>query len=356
MPSFEIPDGPTTVALKKEGGFHKGNAVFGVTNKTEEGLTARFSVQVQGDGKPEWYQVQGEPERPVAAGENQTVTVVAKIPAATPAGQHRIKLRVTNVNDPDNDSTDSTAATVTVPAAGPAAPPVKKPFPWWILAVAGGVLVLVIGVIIAIVAMSGGSKVPDVVGQPYAEAVKALDKAGYTAVKRADKEAGDKPPETVLDQSPAAKTKAKKTDTILLTVAAPAPVVKEEPKEEPKEEMVEIPAEANCDPAVGACIDGFVWRDAGANDRVCVTPESRYLAALENRQAGARRNPNGGPYGPDTCLMGYVWRDGFANDHVCVSGERRTVVAQENAAGPSRSRACRPSMIVPKSKLNSPAG
>ena len=48
MPSFEIPDGPTTVALKTEGGFHKGTSVFGVTNKTGEGLSGRFSVQVQG--------------------------------------------------------------------------------------------------------------------------------------------------------------------------------------------------------------------------------------------------------------------------------------------------------------------
>jgi hypothetical protein len=356
MPSFEIPDGPTTVALKTEGGFHKGSAVFGVTNKTGEGLTARFSVQVQGGGKPEWYLVQGEPERPVAAGENQTVTVVAKIPAATPPGQHRIKLRAINVNDPDNDTTDSSATTVTVPAAGAAAPSPKKPFPWWILAVGGGVLALVIGVIIAIVAMSGGSKVPDVVGQPYAEAVKVLEKAGYKTIKRADKETGDKPPETVLDQTPAAKTKAKTTEAVLLTVAAPAPVVVPETPKEEAEELVEIPAEANCDPAVGTCIDGFVWRTAGSYDRVCVTPESRYLAALENGQAGARRSPNGGPYGPDTCLQGYVWRDGFANDHVCVTVERRTVVAQENAAGPSRARACRPKTIVPKSKLNSPAG
>ncbi len=332
MPSFEIPDGPTTVALKKEGGFHKGSAVFGVTNKTGEGLTARLSVQVQGDGKAEWYQVQGEPERPVAAGENQTVTVVAKIPAATPAGQHRIKLRATNVNDPDNDSTDSAAATVTVPAAAGPAPPPKKPFPWWILAVAGGVLVLVIGVIIAVVALSGGSKVPGVVGQPYADAVKALDKAGYKTVKRADKETGEKAPETVLDQTPAADAKAKKTETVLLTVAVPAAVVA---PDKPKD------AEADCDPAVGACIEGFVWRAAGPDDRVCVTPESRNLASLENGQAGSRRNPNGGPYGPDTCLQGYVWRDGFANDHVCVTVERRTIVAQENAAGPSRNRACK---------------
>jgi len=231
MPSFEIPDGPTTVALKKEGGFHKGSAVFGVTNKTGEGLTARFSVQVQGDGKPEWYQVQGEPERPVAAGENQTVTVVAKIPGATPPGQHRIKLRAINVNDPDNDSTDSTAATVTVPAAAVAPTPGKKPFPWWILAVAGGVLILVIGAIIAIVAMSGGSKVPDVMDQPYAEAVKVLDKAGYKSNERIDKETGEKPPGTVLSQTPLAGAKAKKTETIVLTVAAPKPVVVAEPIE-----------------------------------------------------------------------------------------------------------------------------
>ncbi|MBO9560187.1 MAG: PASTA domain-containing protein [Caulobacter sp.] len=353
MPSFEIPDGPTTVALKTEGGFHKGSAVFGVTNKTGEGLTARFSVQVQGDGKPEWYQVQGESERPVAAGENQTVTVVAKIPAATPPGQHRIKLRATNVNDPDNDCTDSTAATVTVPAVSAPPPKPKPKFPWWILAVVGGVLVLVIGVIIAVVALGGGSKVPDVVGQPYTEAVKALDKAGYKA-KRIDKETDAKAAETVLDQSPAAGAKAKKDGPVQLTVAIALPVVPEPKPEEPKEEPPIIePAEANCDPAVGACIDGFVWRGAWPNDRVCVTPESRYLAALENSQAGARRNPNGGPYGPDTCLMGYVWRDGFNGDHVCVTGERRTVVAQENAAGPSRYRACRPERIIPRTK---PAG
>lgn len=344
MPSFEIPDGPTTIALKKEGAFHKGSAVFGVTNKTGEGLTARFSVQVQGDGKAEWYQIQGESERAVAAGENQTVTVVAKVPAATPPGQHRIKLRAINVNDPDNDSTDSAAATVTVPAVAAATPSPKKPFPWWILAVVGGVLVLVIGVIIAIVALSG-SKVPNVAGQPYAEAVKALDEAGYKDVKRIDKQTGDKPPETVLDQTPAAETKAKKTETIQLTVAAPMPVVvPDPPKEEPP---IEQPAEANCDPAVGACIEGFVWREAWPGDRVCVTPESRYLAALENAQAASRRSPYGGAYGPDTCLQGYVWRDGSANDHVCVSGERRSVVAQENAAGPSRYRACRPKIVIP---------
>ena len=341
MPSFEIPDGPTTIPLKIEGGFHKGSAVFGVTNKTGEGLTARLSVQVQGDGKPEWYQVQGEPERPVAAGETQTVTIVAKIPGATPPGQHRIKLRATNVNDPDNDSTDSTAATVTVPVVATKPPPVKKPFPWWILAVVGGVLVVVIGVIIAIVVMTGGSKVPAVVGKTFVEVKAALDKAGYKTVTRSDQQTGDKLPETVLVQAPVAGTKAKNTTPVALTVAVPVVVVEEPPP-------VDTPPETGCDPAVGTCIEGFVWRQAAGGDLVCVTPESRNLAALENAQASARRNPNGGPYGPDTCLQGFVWRDGFANDHVCVTVERRSIVAQENAAGPSRYRACRPKITLPR--------
>jgi serine/threonine-protein kinase len=219
MPSFEIPDGPTTVALKTEAGFHKGNAVFGVTNKTGEGLTARFSVQVQGNGKAEWYQVQGEPERPVAAGETQTVTVVAKIPAATPAGQHRIKLRATNVNDPDNDTTDSAVATVTIPAV--AKPPAKKkPFPWWIVAVAAGVLVLVIGAIIAVVLLTGGPKVPKVIGLDYAAAVAELKEKGYTAAPEIKEAAPDKPQGKVFKQDPEGGKKADpKTVQVKLTVA-----------------------------------------------------------------------------------------------------------------------------------------
>jgi beta-lactam-binding protein with PASTA domain len=221
MPSFEIPDGPTTVALKTDAGFHKGNAVFGVTNKTGEGLTARFGIQVQGAGKAEWYSIQGEPERPVAAGETQTVTVVAKIPAATPAGQHRIKLRATNVNDPDNDSTDSAVATVTIPAV--AKPPAKKkPFPWWIIAVAAGVLVLVIGIIVAVVLMSGpkGTAVPKVTGLDYPAAVAELKKSGFATAPAVNEISKDQPLGLVFKQEPAADTKVDPAKTeVKLTVA-----------------------------------------------------------------------------------------------------------------------------------------
>src|SRR2546426_10373986 len=59
--------------------------------------------------------------------------------------------------------------------------------------------------------------------------------------------------------------------------------------------------------AQDTCRQGFVWREAFPGDHVCVTPETRAQAADDNKQAGARRQPSGGAYGPNTCLPGYVW-------------------------------------------------
>jgi hypothetical protein len=77
------------------------------------------------------------------------------------------------------------------------------------------------------------------------------------------------------------------------------------------------------------CVYGYVWREAGPNDHVCVTPETRQRTAIENSRAAAYRDPNG-RYGPETCVDGYVWRDAFAGDHVCVSPQSRLHAAEDN--------------------------
>lgn len=87
----------------------------------------------------------------------------------------------------------------------------------------------------------------------------------------------------------------------------------------------------------GQCHAGFVERLANASDRVCVTLESHKRALQENMTAASRRNPNGGPYGPNTCLTGFVWREAFAGDAVCVTPEVRQLVRQENALSVGRS-------------------
>jgi len=83
-----------------------------------------------------------------------------------------------------------------------------------------------------------------------------------------------------------------------------------------------------------ACMSGYVWRMARDTDHVCVTPESRALAANENRQAKSRWVL--GAYGPHTCVAGYVWREAFSGDDVCVLPERRDAVRQENQMAVAR--------------------
>lgn len=82
------------------------------------------------------------------------------------------------------------------------------------------------------------------------------------------------------------------------------------------------------------CQPGYVWREAGPGDYVCVDPASRARSAQENALAPSRVNPYG-PYGPQTCVSGYVWREAFANDKVCVTPDIRSLVQNENAMGPS---------------------
>jgi hypothetical protein len=86
----------------------------------------------------------------------------------------------------------------------------------------------------------------------------------------------------------------------------------------------------------GICITGFVWREAGPGDKVCVTPQLRAQAGAENRTAIANRQPGGGPYGPNTCREGFVWREAVANDVSCVVPGSRRQAAADNAAAASR--------------------
>ena len=88
--------------------------------------------------------------------------------------------------------------------------------------------------------------------------------------------------------------------------------------------------------AQAACKSGFVWREAFAGDHVCVTPETRTQAARDNREAAARREPGGGPSGPNTCRPGYVWREAKSGDVVCVTPEVRAQAASDNAAAAQR--------------------
>ena len=132
MPSFEIPDGPTTVELMRSGAGAPatGSVVFNVTNKSGESCDGRLSVIPSGNAKPGWFAVDGSRERSFGAGETQTVTIRISAPGDAAAGDYPFRLRAVAVNDPDNDHAEGPVTTAKVPA--PAAPPVGRRPPIWL--------------------------------------------------------------------------------------------------------------------------------------------------------------------------------------------------------------------------------
>jgi hypothetical protein len=145
MPTFEIPDGPTTVELKRTGdatspGPATGSIVFNVTNKSSDTCDGRLGVVVSGGSKDAWFSIDGDRERTFAAGETQTATIKVSAPADTAAGNYPFRLRAVAVNDPDNDHAEGPVATAQVPPTGSPAPKPK----WWLWILIGLVVLLLI--------------------------------------------------------------------------------------------------------------------------------------------------------------------------------------------------------------------
>lgn len=228
MSSFQIPEGPTRIAPGDA-------AAFTVTNVAREALRGRASVQAGGAAKADWFTVDGDRERPFAAGESQTVTVKAAAPAGTPPGDHQFRLRVVAVNDPDNDVAESPPVSLVLADAKP-----KPGMPGWVWAVVALVVLAVVGggAYYALrpsepnpTPKSGpvpavAAAMPDLVGSnpmlDQGEAVRrlrAIDPTLDIDVRMAKR--SDVLPETVVGQAPAAGAALPKGAPIRLTVSHP---------------------------------------------------------------------------------------------------------------------------------------
>jgi hypothetical protein len=86
----------------------------------------------------------------------------------------------------------------------------------------------------------------------------------------------------------------------------------------------------------GACVKGYVWRQAQPGDKVCVSQDTQMRILAENKAAADTRSPTGGVYGPNTCKNGYVWREAYEGDVVCVTPDSRQLTANDNAQGAQR--------------------
>lgn len=86
------------------------------------------------------------------------------------------------------------------------------------------------------------------------------------------------------------------------------------------------------------CQQGFVWREAQpGGDHVCVVPETRQQAADDNALANQRRSrflhrdPTTGILYRGGCIGGFVEREAFTDDHVCVTPQVRDQARIDNS-------------------------
>lgn len=232
MPTFEIPDGPTTVELQQTGdeknpGPATGTIVFNVTNKTTDSRGGSLSVQVAGSAKKEWFALEGEQVRTFAPGETQTAKINISVPKEVGPGDYQFRLRAAAESDTDNDFADGPVSVARKKKSGGGGGKV----PWWVwLLIALVVLAAIGGAVWYFLKSSGGpepvvpieknevvpaeAKVPKFIDQNI-DAI-AVDAGGYKIIKNEVPNTG-RLARTVFEQDPAPDTKLPAGSKVILS-------------------------------------------------------------------------------------------------------------------------------------------
>ena len=210
MPSFTVTAAGQNVTLDATGAAQ---ASFTVTNTSAQALDGRLLTRPNDPAKADWFSIAGNSVRTFAPNAAVQVVVQLDVPPTTAPGPYSFRLDAVSEADPDEDFTEGPSVAFDVTAAP--APP-KKKFPWWILAIVGAVvLLIIIGVVIWLLTKDSGSKpipttpltpVPHVTGMRQAEAEATLTAAGFQTSVVPVRVAFRSMVGTVRSQSPAART------------------------------------------------------------------------------------------------------------------------------------------------------
>lgn len=147
--AFDITATTSSVQLDASG---LGEVSFTLSNALRQAVALRASVEPVGTARAEWMTFPDGMERTLSPDGTAVIPVRISVPRGTPPGTYSFSLVAASISNPDEhyDRGPTVAFTVAEAAA-----PVKKPFPWWLVALAAGVLVIVGGVV-AILASRGG--------------------------------------------------------------------------------------------------------------------------------------------------------------------------------------------------------
>lgn len=137
----------------------KASAIFTVTNNSNKPVRAIARAKALENTRQEWLDIEGETERDFSSRGTQQFTVSFSKPAtpaapgapAQPPEKFPFRLDVASSTNPDEEFAEGPVVRVEVATA---TEPVKKAFPWWIIAVIAGVL-LIGGLVLFLVMQRG---------------------------------------------------------------------------------------------------------------------------------------------------------------------------------------------------------
>lgn len=212
---FTIKPAAETIELDRARGSE---VVFTVSNASGRPINARGRISVADPAQKAWFKLQDEPERKLKVDETTQYKVKIAVPPNAAAGSYKLQFDVVEV---DNEESFTEGSPVGFQVKGATAPTPKK-FPWWIVAAAAGVLVLVGGGIGIFMAMSGGDsgKMADLVGKDFDDAVKWINDEGLHVNAVVDRQ-NPKEANRVRSQDPKPGEKVTKDETIVSIVYEP---------------------------------------------------------------------------------------------------------------------------------------
>lgn len=168
---------------------------FSVVNTSGRSLKLGARVIPEGTTDAAWFDVLGASERELGADDLDQFDVEASLPTDVAPGDYRFKLLVYSTDDPGEDFDESPSVVASIAAETPPEKPKpqeeppEQPFPWWIVAVAG-VVVIVIGVLAYVFWPSPETPepvrtvaVPKVLSKPLDEAKRLLAEKTLKAIE-----------------------------------------------------------------------------------------------------------------------------------------------------------------------------
>ena len=133
---FAITAATNTVLLDSN---RQGQTSFTVSNTTGHAIRGRAHLVIQPSSAEPWLRSQGEAERDFANAGSQQYVVQIAVPPGVAAGDYTLRLDMVNVANPDDDFSEGPTVKFMIPASVQT----KRPFPWWIVAVIVGILILI---------------------------------------------------------------------------------------------------------------------------------------------------------------------------------------------------------------------